>query len=165
MNTGPRFAATLVLIATLLSSCGDSELADGPVLYRRTWEKCILQPNSKVHFDKQEPRYYTEGISQDLTDRIDAIVRQELSRYLVLNDPDSDLDFYYKADPRGYIGKPSIVLGFCRRGQRRDKPTCTQTFAFRELTSNLSYLEFMHEALGAEITYLLRPDCAGAEVN
>ena len=163
MSTRKRFAVAPALI---LPSCGDSQFADGELTFRRTWEKCILQPDSKVHFDKQETRYYTEGISQDLTDRIDATVRQELSRHFVLNHPESDLDFIYKAEPRGYLPKTAlIVLGFCNRGQPREKPACTQTHAFAPLTSDLSFTEFMREALSAEIAYLLRSECTSVEVN
>jgi hypothetical protein len=168
MNTGRRFAVSLASIITLLPGCEDSELADSRLKPSRTWDKCILQSDSKVHFDKQEPRLYTEGISQDVTDQIDATVRQELSRHFVLNDPASDLDFIYKAEPRerSYSGTPMIVLLFCKVGQRRDEPAnCTQTHAFRRLTRNFSFPEFMRDALSEEITYLLRPECTSAEIQ
>jgi hypothetical protein len=84
----------------------------------------------------------------------------------VLNDPDSDLDFMYKAEPRGYYANTAmIVLGFCKAGQQRDEPTCTQTHAFRRLTPSLSFPEFMREALSEEMTYLLRSECTGAEIQ
>jgi len=159
---GPRIAVGLVLILAPMPIYADSQL-----VFRRHWDKCILQSNSKVHFDMQEARYYTEGISQNLTDQIDETVRQELSRHFALNDPDSDLDFFYKAEPRGNVLRTAlIVIGFCKRGQPRDMPAnCTNTNVISVLTPNLSFTEFMREALRAEIAHLLRPECTNADLK
>jgi hypothetical protein len=154
-----RWIAAFTLTVVSLPSRADNEL-----FFDRHWDKCILQSNSRISFEEQNPKAYSEGISRSTIGQIDSEVKQELSRHFVLNDPDSDLWFFYKAELRGYVPNSSlIVLIFCKRGQEFDAASCTNTTVFTRRSRGFSFTEFMREALTGEIAHLLRPNCTSAD--